>query len=737
MSLSGMFSRWKKSEQPSESPPPAEAPPAAEAASVTEATPAAEAMPDGQPSASAEDGAPPPPQPPPPQPQAVAEIGEPWQEGQVILSDFEVVQIGSSGSLGTVYTVVDTSINRRFAVKRIKSANVEAQTKILAELEAWMYLPEHPHLVGCRFARLMGDEVVIFLDCVDAPPLAELIASKRLYSKDPARILERLLDIAIQFAWGLDAIHDMALMHQNVKPANVFVLSSGIVKITDISLVRAASLGLRKWVQGGQIISKSIVCYRPPGQEDPRLGQSLISAGQITQEQLDNAVKQQERGDSRLLGEILIAENAVTEAAVNEILEQQRENGQLLIHASDIWNYGAAVLEMFVPGLKADAEWIAKAQTLTNLDIVEHLQKANDIQAPFPAMPASLAAILRRCFETTSGRCWPTLGAAADALRQVYLEVTKKAYPRRTPTPLHRGNLLAIAHARWQPGGGAQWTPPEEWMEKATGVHTRTKPSRQRGSRKQQAQADMEGYEKAQKVFEKELAQSHKERDLQYLYAIFRFEKAFLHVSLNELPAALENFDKTIQILNEMVAKEGRTELSNDLAMVYLNRAVALKNMDKLEESLAVYAKAIEIWERLVKNEARLELNANMAWAKALRGEALFKFADETQRLADDLERRAEEAKSLAQTYEAARDAETNPAKVLARSRDIQEQIQAAKKFGAEAATIGKLARERITQARKEAPGGLTLLRSEVRRTVRDDLKAILRWAETVFEGRV
>ncbi|MGD0093354.1 MAG: protein kinase [Planctomycetota bacterium] len=627
-----------------------------------------------------------------------------WREGQTILEDFEVLERLGQGALGSVYVVLESATNRRYAVKRIRFADNERQTRFLTELEAWMYLPEHPNLVGCRFARLLGDEVLIFIDCVQGSSLDKLIANKRLYVQDAAHSLERILDIAIQLAWGLEAVHKMKVMHQDVRPSNVFVLNSGIVKITDIGLAQATALGTGQGAQAKNVVPGSLIVYRP------------------------------------------LAPAADKDAA----------------YVADVWNWGASVLEMFAAGLKPEAAAVAAPpkpeaaavtappkpeaaaviapRPLTNPDIMERVQQASAVQPPCPAMPQPVAGVLQKCFTPQRYKLWSSLGEVAELLRQIYGQVAKKAYPRRTPAAVHRGTLLAIAHARWQPGGGAQWSTPQEWMNEAMGVAKRggtillLKPSRA-FSQRTQALADMPGYVKAEKIFEREVAAGRK--DMQYLYAILCSERAFLHVSLNELATAVEYFGKTIRILGEMVDKEGREELANDLAFAYLNRAVALKNLGNLQEAVEVYQKAIEIWERLVKREGRQELTANQAWAKALRGEALFRIADETQALVADTEKKAADARARAQAYMGDMRAEADPAKAAQRVKEAHEQNETAKQLATQASEARRLLVDRRTLARREAPGGLSLLRSEVRRTMRSDLKAILRWAESVFDGRL
>ena len=157
-----------------------------------------------------------------------------WSVGQGILDDYVVERELGAGGMGKVYLLRSRSTGQPFAVKRAFLRNEDSRRNFLAELRTWIDLPEHPHLVACRFFRTVGDEVVIFAEFVEGGSLADWIRDRRLKG------LEQILDVAIQFAWGLHAAHELGLVHQDVKPGNALMTGDGLLKVGDFGLARAA-----------------------------------------------------------------------------------------------------------------------------------------------------------------------------------------------------------------------------------------------------------------------------------------------------------------------------------------------------------------------------------------------------------------------------------------------------------------------------------------------------------------
>ena len=74
-----------------------------------------------------------------------------WSAGQVILDDYVIERELGAGGMGKVYLLWSRSTREPFAVKRALHRNENNRRNFLAELRTWIDLPEHPHLVACRF----------------------------------------------------------------------------------------------------------------------------------------------------------------------------------------------------------------------------------------------------------------------------------------------------------------------------------------------------------------------------------------------------------------------------------------------------------------------------------------------------------------------------------------------------------------------------------------------------------
>ncbi|MFD9409702.1 serine/threonine-protein kinase [Streptomyces sp. NPDC059989] len=171
-----------------------------------------------------------------------------WRVGDVIEGRYRVLRVHGNGGMGLVYRVRHLGWETDLAVKSPRRELLHdgrARERFVAEAENWVTLGLHPHVCGCHYVRTIGGIPRIFAEYVTGGSLREWIDDGRLYEGGPERATARILDLAIQIAWGLGHSHAQGLVHQDVKPANVLVDTAAdgtdpVAKVTDFGLAARA-----------------------------------------------------------------------------------------------------------------------------------------------------------------------------------------------------------------------------------------------------------------------------------------------------------------------------------------------------------------------------------------------------------------------------------------------------------------------------------------------------------------
>ena len=145
------------------------------------------------------------------------------------------------GFSGEVYKVRHVHTDACFALKVMHLADRGDARKVRrAMIEArGTYGIRHANVVHVHDLSCEANGMVwMLMELLEGESLSRLLGRQGRLSPLLA------LRIASEAAWGLDAAHEAQIIHRDVKPANLFLTTGGIVKVLDFSIAKVFPEGL-------------------------------------------------------------------------------------------------------------------------------------------------------------------------------------------------------------------------------------------------------------------------------------------------------------------------------------------------------------------------------------------------------------------------------------------------------------------------------------------------------------
>jgi serine/threonine-protein kinase len=148
------------------------------------------------------------------------------------LNHYKIRDLIARGGLGVVYRATDVRLKRVVAIKVLRWETIRdgGRARFIREAETASSLT-HPNIVAIYDIGTAGDIDYIAMEYVAGRTLREIISAGPID-------LVTVLGIARQMADALAALHGVGIVHRDVKPTNVVVTESGLVKVLDFGLAK-------------------------------------------------------------------------------------------------------------------------------------------------------------------------------------------------------------------------------------------------------------------------------------------------------------------------------------------------------------------------------------------------------------------------------------------------------------------------------------------------------------------
>ena len=160
------------------------------------------------------------------------------------IGKYRILERIGRGGMGSVYKAHDPVLDRLVALKVISTETDHAdelRARFFREAQACAKL-SHPNIVTIYDLGEADGNLYIVMELLEGDELRQLIAKRAIVH------LEDKVPLMVQICEGLEFAHDKGIVHRDVKPANIFVLRNGRVKILDFGIahIAAAQTGLTR-----------------------------------------------------------------------------------------------------------------------------------------------------------------------------------------------------------------------------------------------------------------------------------------------------------------------------------------------------------------------------------------------------------------------------------------------------------------------------------------------------------
>ncbi len=150
-----------------------------------------------------------------------------------IIGDYQVIGIVGAGGMGQVYKVRNTISDRIEAMKILLpnlDADQELAERFIREIKVQASL-DHRNIACLHTAQRVGNQLLMIMEFVDGSTLEAIMKQRRIPLRD-------CVNYACQVLSALSYAHARGVVHRDIKPPNMMLTPSGVVKLMDFGIAK-------------------------------------------------------------------------------------------------------------------------------------------------------------------------------------------------------------------------------------------------------------------------------------------------------------------------------------------------------------------------------------------------------------------------------------------------------------------------------------------------------------------
>src|SRR5579862_541065 len=172
-----------------------------------------------------------------PIPPEFSAAGDKLAVGQTLGGRYRIERELGEGGMGVVYLARDEQVpGETFAVKVLKeSFDPEARALLREEVRKTRKL-SHPNIVDVHSVNLDGTRLYVLMEYLEGKSLNTLLDEEFGQGMSFSHAWPIIEDIAAALSYA----HDHNVIHSDLKPANIFLTTSGKTKLLDFGIARVS-----------------------------------------------------------------------------------------------------------------------------------------------------------------------------------------------------------------------------------------------------------------------------------------------------------------------------------------------------------------------------------------------------------------------------------------------------------------------------------------------------------------